>query len=121
MSFDPKPYAEGIRRLNDLERRRTAERARAALDEATSLSERMAAADRGITRIYLFGSLAGGAPRNPDFDIDLAIEGGDLYRALEVTETSSFEVDLISLERVAEHVRRRILESGRILYERKES
>ena len=121
MPFDPLPYADGIRRANERELAQTRRRAALARTEARSLADRIAQADRDIVRVYLFGSLREDPPRNPDFDIDLAIDGGDVYRAVEATESSPWRVDVVSLQLVPEHVRRRILESGEVLYSRSPS
>jgi hypothetical protein len=37
---------------------------------------------------------------------------------MDVTEESTFSVDVVDLERSPEHVRARVLEKGRVLYER---
>lgn len=88
-----------------------AERARQALEEAKRLALAIRAADQDVLGVILFGSLAEG-PRRIDFDIDLALEGGDLYRALDVVEDSPFDVDLVSLEHLGDHVRARIAAKG---------
>jgi predicted nucleotidyltransferase len=118
--FDPRPFADGLRRMNAAERERTAERARSAVAEAEHLADRIATTVPGIRRIYLFGSLLGGVPRNPDFDIDLAVEG-DVYGAMEACESSDWRVDVIDLEGATPAVARRIRETGRQLYPRKEA
>lgn len=121
MPFDPHSFADGIRRANERELAQTRRRAALARTEALSLADRIGQADRDIVRVYLFGSLLEDPPRNPDFDIDLAVDGGDVYRAVEVTESSPWRVDVVSLQLVPEHVRRRILESGEVLYSRSPS
>lgn len=118
MPFDPERYASGLRRRNETERRRLLEKAEEARREAERLANKIGEQDAEITRIYLFGSLLAEAPRSSSFDIDLALDGGDVYKAMDVTEHSSFSVDLVDLDRLPEHVRSRILETGRILYER---
>jgi predicted nucleotidyltransferase len=112
MSFDPEPFVRHYREANAREEALIAERAARALDEAKRLAREIRAADQGVRGVILFGSLAEGGPRRIDFDIDLALEGGDLYRALDIVEDSSFDVDLVSLERLHDHVRARILEKG---------
>lgn len=128
MPFDPEPYAAGLRELNNRERRRIAERAARARDAAKRIAARVGESDPSIRTVYLFGSLATGEPRRLDFDIDLAIEGGDVYAAETVAETVSadavtggeatFPCDIVSLERLPEHVRDRIHASGLVLYRR---
>lgn len=118
MPFEPEPYAAGLRTANEQERRRTSERARRAFEEATRLANAIAATDSSVQTVFLFGSLATGDPARPDFDIDLALEGGDVYRAERVVEASSFQVDLVSLKRLPGHVQERIRKNGRVLYRR---
>jgi predicted nucleotidyltransferase len=78
----------------------------------------MAAADPGVERITLFGSTAAGVPNSADIDIDIAFEGGDLYRALESTEKCEFMVDVVELARLPRHMQESIRKSGRILFDR---
>jgi hypothetical protein len=69
----------------------------------------------GVRRVYLFGSLLEDIPANPEFDIDLAIDGGDIYGAMEVCEASGdWKVDLVDVERVS--VAERIRRTGCLLY-----
>ena len=117
MSFDPESYAAGIRKLNAAERARI----KTSLERARGEAERLAAAilekDSGVRRVILFGSVATGAARSEDFDIDLALDGGDVEAAMDLTEGSAFRVDLVSLTRVPEAMRRAILEKGIVVGE----
>jgi predicted nucleotidyltransferase len=110
--FDPGPYAAGIKRLNEIEREAIAARLAEAGLEACRLAAAVMAADREVRAVYLFGSVASGTPARTDFDIDLAIDGGDVFRAMEITGHSVFAVDVVDLHSVPEHVRKRILETG---------
>lgn len=115
MIFEPKSYAEGIRRANEAEELAILERASLARDEARRLAAEIRSGDRTVRAVFLFGSLASEGPRRLDFDIDLAIDGGDLYQALDIVETSSFKVDLVDLAHVSEAIAARIRETGRLL------
>ncbi len=119
MTFDPSPYIAGHRAANEAERKAIRERASLAIEEAKSLSERILANDPEVEAVILFGSLAQGEPGRLSFDIDLALVGGDLYRAEEIAEGSPFEVDLVRLDRLPEHFRARINETGIELARRK--
>lgn len=112
MSFDPGPYAAHYRAENEEEKRRTRARYEAALEEARNLARRIKAADSSVRRVILFGSMAEGIPRNPNFDIDIALDGGDAYRAMDITDESPYEVDVVELRLLPQHVRERILEKG---------
>lgn len=112
MSFDPRPFAEGIRRENAAEEEKIRERAFLAKEEALRLAITIRERDSAIRSVFLFGSLAHGQPRRLDFDIDLALEGGDLYRALDSTEGSAFRVDLVDLSLLPERSAARIREHG---------
>jgi predicted nucleotidyltransferase len=118
VSFDPESYAAGIRKLNAAERARI----KASMERARGDAERLAAAilekDPGVRRVILFGSVATGAARSEDFDIDLALDGGDVQAAMDLTEGLAFRVDLLSLARAPESVRRAILERGVVVGER---
>jgi predicted nucleotidyltransferase len=115
MKFDPGPYAAHYRAENEEERRRTMSRYDAALEEARHLARRIKEMDSSVRSVILFGSMAEGLPRNPDFDIDIALDGGDAYRAMDVTEESPYEVDVVELRLLPPHVRKRILAKGIVL------
>ena len=115
MKFDPRPYAEHYRAENEAELRAIRDRASAALAEARCLAERILREDSGVRAVILFGSLAEDGPRRKDFDIDLALDGGDLYKALDSVEDSAFDVDVVKLERLPPHVRARVDARGIVL------
>lgn len=116
MTFDAKSYAHGIKRLNQKEAEQIRVRVQAARVEAGRLAmaiKNAATTDPGRqARIYLFGSLAEGEPARIDFDIDLALEGCDVYAAMDLAATSLFEVDLVDMDRLPASMRRRILDRG---------
>lgn len=112
MAFDAEAYARGIRRLNAAERERMAVRLTRARDEAERLARALRAADAGISRVLLFGSVARGDPRDERFDIDLCIDGGDLYKALDVVGDSPFSVDLVELRLLSAGMRELVEEGG---------
>ena len=108
MSFDPRPYARHFRALNEAEAKAISARAIEAHKEARRLAALILEADHDVVSVILFGSLAEGMPSRKEFDIDLALDGGDLYKALDITEVSSFDVDVVRLDLLPEHVRARI-------------
>jgi predicted nucleotidyltransferase len=112
MTFDPHPYAEGIRRLNQAEEKEICAKAAKARAEARRLASEIRARDAEVSAVLLFGSLRRGEPRRLDFDIDLALEGGDLYKALDTVEESPFRVDLVDLRLLPEEMAARIRASG---------
>ena len=112
MSFDPRPIAAHYRARNEAELQAIRERADAARKEAHRIALRIRQADPGVRAVILFGSLAEDGPRRLDFDIDLALDGGDVYKALDSTESSPFEVDVVRLDRLPEYVRERIRARG---------
>jgi len=115
MTFDARPYVEHYRAENEKEKQRIRVDAERARGEARRLAGEIMRSGAGVRAVILFGSLAEGEPRNAEFDIDLAIDGGDLYRVLDCTEASEFEVDVVQLDRVAEHVLARIRSRGVVL------
>lgn len=114
--FDPEPYARGIRDLNERERRAIVERAALARAEAERLALGIGRADPGVRSVRLFGSLARGEPKSLDFDIDLALEGGDVYAAMDAVADSAFKVDLVQLELLPEGARRAVVADGVVLF-----
>lgn len=59
MTFDLRPYADGLARANEEEKRAIARRLERATAEARLLAERIVADDRNVRRVYLFGPVAG--------------------------------------------------------------
>jgi len=92
MTFDPEPYAEHYRKANEAEAARISRRAEAARVEAARVARIISDSDAAVRRVILFGSLAKGMPRSEGFDIDL-----------------------VDLQLVPEHVRARILDEGIVL------
>lgn len=116
--FDPERYAAGLREANRREYARIAGKAARAREEAGRLAAAIAEVDPKVNRVFLFGSLIGGGPRHLDFDIDLAIDGGDVYAAEAVAEGSPFAVDVVALRRLPQHVREQIEREGQVLFRR---
>lgn len=115
MSFDPRPYISGLRRRNDEEQREIAERARVAVGEAKRVADAIIQRDLDVRRVFLFGSLASGSPRHLDFDIDLALDGGNVLDALDITELSAHSIDIVDFQLLPEHVRAATLANGIVL------
>jgi predicted nucleotidyltransferase len=115
MKFDPRPFAAHYRASNEAELQAIRTRADAARIEAQRLALAIHKADPHVRAVLLFGSLAEGGPRRLDFDIDLALDGGDVYKALDLTESSPFDVDVVRLDLLPEHLRARIRARGVIL------
>lgn len=116
MPFDPERYATGLRAANERERREIERRAEAALREAQRIAGEIGRGDAAVERVVLFGSLAEGSPGTARFDIDLALEGGDVYAAMEVAESSPWPVDIVDLDRLPEHIQQAVARNGRVLY-----
>jgi predicted nucleotidyltransferase len=87
-----------------------------AIGEARRLAEVLSHCE-GVRRVLLFGSAVSGRFFRVDSDIDLAIEGGDVLKAMALVEDSSFHVDLVDMEAVHASIRERILVEGQVLYE----
>lgn len=80
--------------------------------EARRLASLLKAKDPTIRTVYLFGSVTRGESGNSSFDLDLALDGGDLYAALDLTENSEFEVDLVELALLPPAMRESVLNTG---------
>jgi hypothetical protein len=103
-------------RIREADIARREERHSAALAEVDRLVARFREIDPELGRIVLFGSLAHGVPRNPDFDIDLSFEGTEYYRCVAEALNSRFKVDLIDYRVAADHIREAIDGEGRVVY-----
>jgi Nucleotidyltransferase domain. len=115
----PIPYkADAIRKQNEDERRRLADLRGAAFAEAQRLAARIEKLAPGVEQVILFGSVAEDTIRDADFDLDLAIVGGDSYLVEDIVSESSFKVDVVDYERLPEHLQRRIDERGVALIRR---
>jgi predicted nucleotidyltransferase len=112
VDFDPELYARAIRGRNEAERLFLAERRQQALAEAQRLARLIKQRVPGVERVILFGSVAEDNVKSADFDIDLAIVGGDSYRAEDVAAESPFKIDIADFARLPGHIRTRILERG---------
>lgn len=110
--FDPELYAANIRALNQKELAERSVRLAKARAEADRLALKIKEGVPGVTEVYLFGSVATGDVSSSDFDIDLALDGGDVYAAMDIVLDSEFEVDLVNLSLVPQTVRERIMSLG---------
>jgi predicted nucleotidyltransferase len=95
-----------------------AARQKAALVQIEDLVRRFRREDPHIRTIILFGSLAAGTPRNPHFDIDLAVDSDRYWELLGIALDQPIPVDLADLPQTSSHIRDRILAEGTVLYER---
>ena len=105
--FDPATYAAFHARQNAKEE----ELLKGKMLEAKKEARRLAALfveEAGVERVILFGSLAEGTVRNINFDIDLAIVGGDEMRAQVIAEKSDFPIDLTDYDDLPLHIQQRI-------------
>ena len=64
--------------------------------------------EAGCWEVMLFGSVADHNVRSRDFDIDMAVKGGDFERAQDIAEQSPFPVDLLDYRKVPAHIRAQI-------------
>ena len=82
-----------------------------AKNEAVRIAALLRSQDPKITRIWGFGSVfENSRPFSANSDIDLAIEGGDYFKAFKIVERSSFKIDLIDItekyDSFASHIRK---------------
>lgn len=107
--FNPNDYAKNIQALNIEKQAKIDERLNKANEEAVFLAKKMMKNDSSIKAIYLFGSVATGIVNNLDFDIDLAMDGGDEYKAMDIAEISAFKIDIINLDLLSSDKKKLIL------------
>ena len=116
MPFNPEAAAARVRTRNKREEIEIKRRSTIAIEKARNIALEIGARDIEVKRVVLFGSLAEGVPRRLDFDIDLAIDGGDIYLAMDAADASEIRVDLLDMNRISEHIRARIAAKGIVLY-----
>ncbi len=112
--FNAESYAPVWKSRNKKEQQRIEQLTGEALEEAERLAG-LFAEKAGVEEVILFGSLAEGTVKRDRFDIDLAIRGGDWFRAREAAETSRFAVDVVEYEKLPKHLQRRIDDKGKML------
>ena len=111
--------AANLNRHNKLEDKRIKKKVREANDEVQRLVRRFREIDPDIDRIVLFGSLAEGTVYSLHFDIDLAVRSGRYLELVGCGLNSSFSVDVVDLDNLAEPIRAAVEKYGKVLYEKK--
>jgi predicted nucleotidyltransferase len=87
-----------------------------AIVEAERLAAELANIDPAVREVWLFGSVASGRPGREEFDIDLAIAGGDALTLFAQLPETEFEVDIVELENVSARFREMVKRTGEQLY-----
>ena len=111
--------AANINRQNKLQDRRIKKKVREAHGEARRLVRRFLEIDPEIDTILLFGSFAEDDVFSIHFDIDLAVRSEKYLKLVSCGLSSSFPVDVVDLDHVAQPIRASIEKYGKILYEKK--
>ena len=89
-----------------------------ALQEAHRLARAFAEADSELRSVRLFGSLLPGRNYRDGSDIDLAVEGGDIFSFVKIAEVSPCSVDVVELAGLRESIADRVRHEGVVLYEK---
>jgi predicted nucleotidyltransferase len=111
-------YLAGLRERREADGRALEARRARALEEARAAAARLGRA--GARRVWLFGSLAGGA-FDERSDIDLAVEGlapgtlGDAWAAANMG--SSFEIEVVPIDAARDSIRASIGREGKLIWE----
>ena len=113
--------AANLRRENKIEEQKIREKIRAAHEEVRRLAAQFLEIDPGIETIVLFGSLAEDNIFSIHFDIDLAVRSEKYLQLVGCGLKSSFRVDVVDLDHVAEPIKASIEKYGEIVYEKKKS
>ena len=87
-----------------------------AMDEVRSLTKQFREIDPQLKKVILFGSLAEHTVTSENFDIDLAVESGKYLQIVSIALDSEFKVDVVEIETLPEHLQRRVLDKGQVLY-----
>jgi len=97
--------AANINRQNKLQDRRIKKKVREAHEEAQRLVRRFLEIDPEIDTIVLFGSFAEDDVFSIHFDIDLAVRSEKYLKLVSCGLSSSFPVDVVDLDHVAQPIR----------------
>ena len=89
-----------------------------ALQEAHRLAYAFAEAEPELRRVRLFGSLLPGRNYRDDSDIDMAVEGGNIFSFIKIAEVSPCSVDVVDLAGLREGMADRVRNEGVVLYEK---
>ncbi len=116
---DVKVVAARIRRLNAAERRRIAARKDRARQKAHEVASHLAQADLAVVTVWGFGStFEADRPYRMDSDVDIAVEGGNLYALMRHADKYEIPVDLVDTQEVSETMAVAIRKRGTVLYSR---
>ena len=120
VSNDLSRMADRQRRLLRKRADELAARKAMAFEELKVLIEKFRAADPGISRIILFGSLARDDVHSPDFDIDLAVvcSGESFLKLVAIALGSPFSVDVVDLLTADDRIKAAVEREGFVLYEK---
>jgi len=120
MTSKYQPYIDAWKTRIRLSRDRRRDQESTARTTAGRLAE-VLAQEFGVTRVFLFGSLAREGDFHPRSDLDLAVEGlaeRQYLAAMErLEQEAGMHVDLIDLSEANDRVLRSIGKEGRLLYE----
>ncbi len=86
--------------------------------EARRLTDEFLKIDPALEQVIMFGSLAEDTVRSEKFDIDLAVKSEKYLQLVSLGLDSEFKVDIVELETLPNPFKNRIMEKGRILYDR---
>jgi predicted nucleotidyltransferase len=115
MDIDPDPFLRGIKARKEAEAKAITKRQGEALLEAARLARAFRVGVPALKKIFLFGSVAENRAVNLNFDIDIAIIGGDRTAVESIAEGSSFHIDIWDFERLPDLIRKNVMEKGREL------
>lgn len=118
LNMDPKETLQQFYRERAAQKQKDAEAERSRYESLLpQIVEGIRARDPDVARIILFGSLAersDGIVR----DIDIAVESTDFLKATGWLLSLPYPVDVVAIGDLYPHIRQRVEEKGRILYER---
>lgn len=110
--------ATAIRRKNEIADQQTRSRIDQAEAEIDRLRKRFLDIDPDMEAMILFGSLATQSVRSIDFDVDIAVKSQHYLKLLAEALNSPFKVDLVDLDTIDKHIKQRIDQTGKLIYEK---
>lgn len=117
--FDIQQAADTLKNWTRAYYREAALKREKAREEAKMLARRLLESDPTLKTVWGFGSVfEESRPFRPDSDIDLAIEGGDIFAAFRLVEGSEFKVDVVDITDCHDEFAERIRAQGVVLGQR---
>lgn len=109
-----------IKNRNEHEDKKIKDSIKLALEELEKIKIDFLRIDKNMEKMILFGSLAENNIDSTEFDIDIAVKSEKYYQLIGRALQSQFKVDVIDLESIHSLIKKNILKTGKVIYEKKQ-